>query len=554
MLLMVCRKISTINNGSVRLMTSVQKYIDAFCKVFDREESVGIRYLQFLVEELVKTRNTRVAELESKDMQEAVLLMGRVFGLPLDALLACLCIDGRVLMETVFGLSGVSFRTPAADISDAICMENGDLYLVDGDFTNNIRERVKKYGKVIILLDSHSHCAAKGEEEKSAFGVSASDNGLLNDVKRKKRIAFAIRDFANRIYGDEGNQKVIVIQTSFDVECGFLLLGLDQDEVLSESRVAQGGFTEATLEELARERKILSTALFAENGGILSDLCKDAERRVGIIDFRHDYDASMRRLWTYIADVQDVATARIHQELTRVFPGIAEDSDEFRVRMAVLLSNTLLGFLLNVGGAYPYGKHQEGVVVVTKFARGPYSTASPFPVSEYSNGGVAILSFVVNFAASIVRGNRINGRFPEGERSFIEACFGGDADAFVKSPVPIFISERVHEDVPKSIIEALVALEWKDVSWSDMSSDDISLFLRKGVPNISEGVIESIIRLRDRALELHRPNFPATQHLLSGQLALVSLIRTEAGKVITLLPFILRGYSKEYLKRTGKIR
>ncbi|MFZ1735854.1 MAG: hypothetical protein WAU31_02885 [Candidatus Moraniibacteriota bacterium] len=534
-------------------MTSVQKYIDAFSKVFAREESAEIRYLQFLVGELVKTRNARVVELESKNMQEARLLMERVFGLPLGALLACLCIDGRVLMETVFGLSGVSFRTPAADISDALCMENGDLYLTEGDFTNNIRERVKEYGKVIILLDSHSHCAAKGEEEKSACGVPASDNGLLNDVKRKKHIAFAIRDFANRIYGDEGNQKVIVIQTSFDVEHGFLLLGLDQDRVLSESRVTQGGFTEATLEELAREKKVLSTALFAENGGILSDLCEDAKRRVGIIDFRHDYDASMHRLWTYIADVQDVATAHIHQELMRVFPDIARDSDEFRVRTAILLSNTFLGFLLNIGGVYPYGKHQEGVVVVTKFARGPYGTASPFPVSGYSNGGVAILSFVINFAASIVRGNRSNGRFPEGEQSFIEKCFGGDADAFVKSPVPVFISERVHGDVSNNNIEALIALKWEDVSWSDMSSDDMSLFLRKGVPNISEGVIESIIRLRDRALDLHRPNLPATQHLLSGQLALVSLIRTEAGKVIALFPFILRGYSKEYLKHTGKI-
>lgn len=536
-------------------MMGIQRYIDRFSRLFSRNEnSPEIRYLQFLMQEFVATRNARVGDLDSKKMQDARLLMERVLGFPLGTLLPCLCIDGRVLVETVFGFSGASFRTPAADISDALRMKDGMLYLAEGDFTREIRNRVEVYGKAVVVFDSHNYCAAKGEEEKLAFGVPALDGGLLSDVKRKKDIALAIRDFADRVYGDVGDEKVLVIQTSFDVEHGFLFMGLDQEQSLSDRRVTQTGFTGTILEALARERKVLSTALFSENGGILFDLCERAKSRIEMIDFRRDYDESMYRFWMYVADVWEESLPRIQAELKRVFSDIVVDSDEFRLRMLILLSNTILGSLLNSGGSYPYAQHQEGVVVVTKFARGPYGTASPFPVSGYSNGGVAMLSFVVSFAASIIRGNRSGGRFPDGERVFIETCFGSDVPAFVKSPVPVFISERVRENVPEDVVDALSTLEWEGVLWADMSSDELSRFLRDNIPHISEGVIESIKNVRARALELYRPGLPATSHFLSGQLALVSSVRTESGKVIAVFPFLLNGYSEGHLRSIGKIQ
>ncbi|QQS15990.1 MAG: hypothetical protein IPK84_01315 [Candidatus Moraniibacteriota bacterium] len=533
----------------------VDRYIDSFSQLFSRDKNTPeVRYLQFLVRGFIATRNARVADLASEKMQEARLFMERVIGASLEEILPCLCIDGRVLVETVFGLSGESFRTPAADISDALRMKDGSFYLVEGDFTREIRDRVRKFGRVVVILDSHSHCAAKGEEEKASSGVPASDGGLLNDVMRKKDIALAIHDFSNRAYGNLSSEKVFVIQTSFDVERGFLFMGLDQGVSLSDHRVTREGYTGAVLEALARERKTLSTAVLSENGGILFDVCEQAKSQVGEIDFRRHYDESMRRLWMYIADIWDEVAPRLRSELKRIFPVLAEDSVEFRLRMSILLSNAILGHLLSSGGGYPYKQHQEGVVVVTTFARGPYDMASPFPVNGYSNGGVAMLSYVAGFAASIVRGNRGAGRFPEGERSFIEECFGSDVSAFVKSPVPVFISERVYEDVPKEVAEGLSALEWGETSWADMSSDELAQFLWRNVPGISEGVVDGIKNLRTRALELYRPGLPATQHLLSGQLALVSSIRMGSGKVVAVFPFLLNGYPEGYLRSIGKIQ
>ena len=106
-------------------MMGIQRYIDRFSRLFSRNEnSPEIRYLQFLMQEFVATRNARVGDLDSKKMQDARLLMERVLGFPLGTLLPCLCIDGRVLVETAFGLSGASFRTPAADIFDALRMKD----------------------------------------------------------------------------------------------------------------------------------------------------------------------------------------------------------------------------------------------------------------------------------------------------------------------------------------------------------------------------------------------------------------------------------------------
>ncbi len=524
------------------LTTGVPRYIGAFSRQYSfRPDSPEIRFLEFLLRELVRTRNARVEDLKSEEMGRARLIMERLLGFSLGALLPCLCIDGRVLVETVFGLSGTSFRTPAADISDALLMNGGGLRLIDGAFTAEILSRVKEYGKAVIILDSHSHCAAKGKEVLSAFGIPSPDHGLLEDVRRKKLITEAIREFANRTYGEEGGRKVMVIQTSFDVDRGFLFMGLEQESVLSESRVQAEGFVGTVLESLSREGKILSSELLSRVDNLLP-LCEDASRRVGAIDFQERYGESMEKLWSFIDEAGRVANPIISREVGRLFDC---GPDERRVRSALLLSNMLLGYLLNSKGVYPYSEHRESVVVVTKYARGSYGTAIPFPVN---NGGGETLSSVVDFAASIVRDNRGKGRFSESEGRFISECFGEDSNSFVASPVAVLLSERVREDIPELIIQALVELDWERVSWADMSDGDLSGFLTDAVPGIPKGVIESVIRLRSRVLALYSPGLPATRNLLSGQLALVPSIRTEEGRIIAVLPFFLSGYSERYLE------
>jgi len=537
-------------------MTGIQSYFSAFSTLSRREESSPeMRYLRFLVEEFVKTRNARVIDLDSREMNEARSMMDRVFSLPTDIIFPCLCIDGRVLSETVYSLPNRAFRTPAADISDALSTADGRLYLVEGDFTQNIRERMKKNGRITVVLDSHSHCAAKSEEVKSAFGVAASDNGLFDDVRRKKLISKALFEFAEQTFGAAKMSAVSVIQTTFDVHSGFLFMGLEQDAVLSDKRVLRGGMTESVLEALAREKKILSTALFVEEGGILFEICRKLKQSVGTIDFEKDYSGSMLRFWKGLAEISSEALPLVQQEVRRIFPDIFKESEEFRVRSVFLLSNAALGFLLNAGGSYPYKDHRETVVVVTNQARGPYEAAAPFPVNEYKNGGRTMLSFVAGFAASIVRGNRSKGSFPKGERAIIERCFRENEDAFIKSPVPVFISERVSGDISEDVALSFSALVVKrETSLEDMTSEGCCRFLRENIPNVPDTVIEGVERLRTRAIDLYRPGLSATGNFLSGQLALIPALRMENGKIVAIFPFLLSGYSEKYLRNIEKMK
>ncbi len=536
-------------------MPSIERYCEVFSERFQRKSnSPEMRYLRFLIEEFERTRNERVIDLKLSDMVKARVVMERMFSFPIESMLPCLCIDGRVLSETVFCLPLESFRTPAADVSDALLLNDGTLHLANGDFTESVRTRVDRYGKAIVILDSHSHCAAKGEEKKLAFGVPALDGGLSDDVRRKKLIAEAIYTFVEREYGSEGKEKISVIQTTFDVHSGFLFMGLEREDVLSDPRVIQEGFTERVLEVLARERKILSSKLFVEEGGILFETSRSQKRLLRPLEFeRRGYARSMLSFWKSLESfsVSNGSLSEIHGEVCRVFPSLKEESADVQTRALLLLSNALLGSLLNVSGSYPYKDHRETVVVVTNRARGPYETAVPFPVNEYHNGGMATLLFVVGFAASIARDNRSKNRLPEGERPFLEACFGNDTGAIVKSPVPVFISERITEDLLPEMVELLARLNWEESSW--VSSHQCKKFLQENVPGVSSEVILGIERLRERSLEMYRPGLPATGNFLSGQLALVPTLRTAQGKIIAVFPFLLSGYSKKYLKSIGKM-
>lgn len=533
-------------------MIGVERYMGIFLERFSRvKNSPEMKYFEALLKGFVETRNKRVTDLHSEEMSEARSCMDRVFSFSSGKILPCLCIDGRVLSETVFCLPNAAFRTPAADISDALPLQGDGLFLAEGDFTRSIRDRVNRFGSVIVLLDSHSHCAAKGREKEVSLGVAVPDGGLSDDVKRKKHIAKAIVNFAEREYGPEGREKVSVFQTAFDVHSGFLFMGLEREEVLSDPRVVREGFTEGVLEELAREDKILSTALFIEEGGALFELCRNLKSQVGTIHFEQDYAGSMLRFWRSLSTVSEEALVEIRDAVTQLFP--EEELENVFIREKLLLSNALLGLLLDDGGSYRYAEHQESVVVETDKARGPYGKASPFSVSPFGNGDMAITSSVLAFAASIVRGNRGKGSFPQEERSIIESCFGGDTNALVKSPVPIFISERVNVQVSDSELEGVSRLKWEGSLWANMSSEEWCDFLRRNIPNISNDTVLAIGRLRDRALKRYYPGLPATKDFLSGQLALVSALRTPDGEIIAIFPFLLSGYSKEYLKNIGKV-
>lgn len=533
-------------------MVGIQRYLDVFLKRFNRvANSPEMRYLEFLLNAFVETRNKRVLDLNSDEMKKARSYMDRVFSSSSGSISSCFCIDGRVRPETVLCLPNSAFLRPAADIPDALPLQGGGLFLVEGDFTRIVRDQMARFGSVFEILDSHMGCAAGGKEKEISLGYAVPDGGLLDDVKRKKHIAKAIADFVEREYGLEWKEKVLAFQTTFNVHSGFLFMGLEQEEVLSDPRVIREGFTGGVLEELAREGKILSTALFVEEGGILFDLCRNLKSQVKTIHFEQDYAGSMLRFWQSLSTVSEEALVEIRDAVTRLFP--EEGPESVHIREKLLLSNALLGLLLNDGGSYRYAKHRESVVVETDKARGPYGKAVPFSVSPFGNGDMTKISSALSFAASIVRGNRSKGSFPQEERSVIESCFGGDTNAFVRSPIPIFISERVGVQVSDSELDGISALEWKESSWADMSPEECDALLRRNIPGISREVALAIEQLRSRALRRYYPGLPATNDLLSGQLALVSALRTLDGEIIAIFPFLLSGYSKKYLKSIGKM-
>lgn len=525
----------------------------------DREKKKAALY--FKLWQFFYSREERIKDIKSNEIRETIETKKRLFPCGIPKLV--LCIDGRVLPKSYAGLHGNAIKTPAGDLADVVPSDKKEEppYLMENSkFAHTLDKVLEEQDVVCEVLVSHDACTARRLETKDikALEGNAPDDGLIDDVRRKKDIALAMKNYAK---DKHPGKEIIPIQVSFDPHNGFSFMGLEKDECLEDERVTEKGFTHQVLEELAREGKIVSTEqLIDENDAFLRHIF---EQSYFEIDYRNNYKESTVNFWKNIEKMVknsegESALETIKDKLKDIFPELKkkESQKELVQRALLLLANSYNAYLHNYdssGGKkeYPYGKHDESVIVCSYSELGPFDRARGFSVYPDDPN----LSTSINLAHGVVKDNRRAGVFSKSEKALLSTLYPGEEkpDKHVNNPVAELRFERLNELPDPAMVEKLRQTDWSELlsgkdnsgkNWMNMSSQEFFQWLDEKVKWIPSAVAHAINELRKGAVRAYEKGRPATKAHLDGRLALVSVLTGPKRETIAIFPFITRGYGK----------
>ena len=515
-----------------------RRYIGAFERIHGKLSDAEAAFLTSSLENFVASRNDRARDMLSEEVLESIRIEQRL--LPCGLPRTMLCVDGRVLAKLVASLHGGAIRTPAADNAEFLPSSDEDrLFLSEGELARVLRGAFLDREMVTWVLDSHLHCAARKALSTEIRGETPLDDGLLDDVLRKRKMAEALHSFVRKNFNSR--KRLVLIHTSFDPHSGYLFMGLEKENVVNDARVVQKGFTEEILSRLVEEGKILSTEQWSREGGMLFDVFS---RHAFDLDYESTYRASTLLFWQNLEKISQESLVLVEQETVRVFPELRDDSNVLRERSILLLANAFTAFLLNRRTEYPYSEHDESVVVVTSGDRGPYDRMRSFSVDPYNPN----LSFVIKFVEGLIRSNRLAGRSSAMESRIIADLFGDMPKSYVLSAVPVFFFRKLEQTCSSETARVLGETDWSDIAtlpWMDMSSEDFQSYVERKVPKLSDDIREKIELLRRDAQAIFQPGLSATDDLLSGRLLPVFALRSFEHEIIALFPFLAKGYREK---------
>ena len=514
--------------------------------VHSEDEQKMLAMLYFKLWQFVYSREQRAEDMTSSEISEADQIVQRLFPLGIPRLM--LCVDGRVLSKLVAGLHEGAFRVPAGDDAEFIPHREGDgLFLPKDAFLTTMLERsFATRDTVVQVFDSHLHCAARKSSETERLGAEPADEGVFQDVLRKKAMGEALKKYIDGTF--HSTKRIYAIQISFNPLDGYCYMGLEKDEHLNHPAVIKTGFTMEVLDTLVIEGKIISTREFVEGKHLLKDIFI---KYFFDVNYETDYRHSTLSFWKNMDVMMEECMPIIRQELVRVFPYLSDDAcqDELRERATLLLANAYNAFLHNFDDRqqpreYPYDQHDESVVTVAYGDRGPYDRARSFSVDPNNPD----LSYVVRFTAGLIRNNRRAARYSETESEALRACYGEWIETYPQNPVPVFFFERTETDPPAEIVRALQWADWSDIvdrDWMNMTDQQFEGYLNEKVPNIPAVVARKINFLRLRARDLFRSGRSATEDLLEGRLVPVWTLSAPNRRTLAIFPFIAKGYEEK---------
>lgn len=540
-----------IGNG---LEQQLENYISVVAKL-DKErggptnidgETKKLAMLYFKLRQFVYSRDHRLDEIASSEVQEAIKTKTVLFPYGVPRLL--LCLDGRVLSKLFAGLHGNALRMPAGDSSEfRPCRQGTNLFLSEGQITKVINEVFKHQDKLCEVFDSHVGCAARKLAAEEKKGSTIPDKGLSEDVKRKKDMAAALQKYVEHKYS--GTKKVIVLQTSFDPHSGYMYMGLERKECLDDSRVISEGYTEKVLTALVQENKIISTKELAEK--VFTDLFL---KNYFTINYETDYVKSSLNFWNNIKGMSDKALPAIKEKLASVFSrevyslSEEEKNKELEQRAVLLLANAYNAFLHNrerdgSPREYAYEKHDESVIVATLSEKGPFDRARSFSLNPQNPD----LSGDIYLAKGLIQGNRREGRMSVTEKEAVEVLYGGKKEDYVNNPIPVIFFERLETQPDLLAVQALQTADWSDLAvknWFGMDEKEFDAYLEEKVPNIPLKIARKINELRQRAISLYKPGQKSTEALLDGRLVPVWILTGPDRRTLAVLPFSAKGYEE----------
>ncbi len=513
------------------------------------ERNQELAMLYFKLWQFFSSREERVEDLKSDEVQEALKIKEEIFpyGIPKWVL----CIDSRVLTKIIGCFHGGALKTPAGDLTEAVPDRNtGQFKLKEGRFADLLQRAFVNRDRLVQVFDSHGECAARGKEEveKLALDKQPADHGLLADILHKKNLAQATKDWVENKYN--GKKEVLVIQTSFSPEDGFLYMGLENSECLNNDYVKKNGYVHDILHHLVGENKIIHTkSLISEIDSPLKSLFA---KNYFELNYETDYRDSSIKFWKNIKDMTEISGENspldfIENKLKLVFTHLSnpDRKDELKQRAVLVLANSYSGYLLNYDKdgnkkEYKYSKHAESVIAVAISEYGPFDRAIGFSVDP----GDPDLSRSIHLARGIIQTVRKSGNFSETEKVALREL-KIDAKMYPNYPIPEVHMYNMVELPHEQAVEQVKNINWtevlRDVDWMQMRDDE---FFEKVLDplELSSGITRSINKIRKIAIKLYGRGQPVTSALLDGRSTPVWVLAGPKRETIAILPFVAKGY------------
>ncbi|MGH7246024.1 MAG: hypothetical protein ACREGI_03760, partial [Candidatus Levyibacteriota bacterium] len=251
------------------------------------------------------------------------------------------------------------------------------------------------------------------------------------------------------------------------------------------------------------------------------------------------YGESAKEVWENVDKMKDTLLPIIKKRLCDAYPRLRIKSDvvqkELQERSVLILASSYTGFLHANLPEYPYGKHKEEGVLVSKGNNPPFHT-DMFGVSSLDSQNLAS---GVELAVSIVRGNRKNKHIAEGSELF------KSIDDFIATPVGILLQVRGLENVTEEEWGKITNTNWSDMldmPWDSMSDSDFMEYLEEKIPDVSLSVGNALNKLRKRVGILYQMGEPTSEHLIEHDIVILPHIADESRRIRSIIPFLKLGF------------
>lgn len=481
------------------------------------------KFLSNFFKTFITERNNRAQEVGSPTVQAAANIARSLFPYYTKGVF---CVDGRIMQSVTFGFpasSGRFIRLPAGDLPGFRFTEDGELTVSENtEITKRISHHYKTYTQPLaLILDSHLGCAARGSIEKNK-GSEPQDGGLLEDVKRKKKISRALIEFVQNNYK---KRDFLPIQFSFDPHNGFGCMGLETDEVLDYAETHQG-YGQQTLDKLVQQSRIIATKALAQEYKLTF------KKHAFQIDWEKEYADSAYRFWNSIQRLvtDETIVADIEKKVRTIYKN--STANETKQRALLLLSNAFNGYLQNQKG-YPHHTHQETCVIIQEQGYGPFSVAS---FSVYPSIRLAVHTV---FASLIVRANRSHKNIID-----FTNTYGKD---FPAAPVPVIIKSVVRNEYSPDVWIKIRNIDWNSMPehWHQMIDEEFGDWVDEQYEgNIPRIFANAINEVRKIVTFLYTKDEDALLLLSEGKLALLPAIVDSNRRIQCILPFAHTGFKK----------
>lgn len=512
------------------ILPQLDMFLGVRGSVLEKHEPRSERNHLFLKEtfvEMIAERNKRAEDLDSSEVHEAIGIVNRL--LPYFTY-GVLCMDGRVNRTLMFGIpigsKGGFIRLPAGDPQEFAPAEKGGVMLRPNSYFANVLDKAAPEDvEIVEVLDSHVGCAARNriEEPKSQ---DRGDKGLLQDVKRKKKIATALLG---------RSEKTIPVQTSFDPTHGYLYMGLEKDAVLAQAEKADG-FTPKLLEDLADQDEILYTGNIVHDPQIQKLF---EEHQIDQFDWESNYRNTTVSFWRNIDRmVTNNHLAEYLQKtyIKEIFPGMNEK--ELQERSILVLANAYNAYHLNKDGQYPHAEHKESCIVISEEESGPLGKSPSFALFSDATD---MYDENLRLAEGLIRSNRKEGRVKDHTGQYSNEDTESD---FARAPVPVLHQTIIREEgTDWDHVRAIVSDEGaipKD--WYKINSKQFQDHLRKIDPFMPLSTYNALDALRREMSAIYDPEGNTDEALFDGSLEIVPVLVDSKRRVQAIVPFIHFGH------------